>query len=532
MKNLMEKLNFSKNKKRFLIFFIFIILVLILLCLFFKKNENQKNIIIEIKKGTITQEILETGKIKKGEEINLSFKNAGKIEKIYVNIGDFVKTNQNLAKLDNSLLSIQLKEAQANLEAQIIKLEELKKGTRLEEISISENLLKKAKEELNNLYQQTPSILTQSFSLTDNSVRNTISPLFIYRYLSDEEKSYYELTYRYCNDSAGNDAKYQRKLVDNYLQNWSKELDNIQNYSTTSLEVLISKSEGYLKNIQGFLKTVSDSLVIDCPLAYPEIENINNYKLLVSQAITNISSALNSLKTHQGAIENQKILVRNYQEELNLKLSGPTSETIKFQEAQVKLAESRVELLEKQIEDSILKSPIEGQVIDIKKKVGEIIQPGFNDTIIVILPTVQLELVVDIYEEDVTKIKINDPVEISLIAFPEKIFKGEVLKISPSSKIIDGVVYYEVTIIFDEDLPAGVKPGMTADIKIITAKKDNVLFLSEDAIYRKENKQFVQVYKNGKIEEREITTGLKSSEGLVEIISGLKEGEKVIIKTQ
>lgn len=112
--------------------------------------------------------------------------------------------------------------------------------------------------------------------------------------------------------------------------------------------------------------------------------------------------------------------------------------------------------------------------------------------------------------------------------FQIKFFEGRVVSIDPAEKIIEGVVYYEVTIDFEGKLPEGIKPGMTADIEITSASKENILVIPEEAIKKEDGKNFVKVYKNGKIEKREIKVGLKG-DGKVEVVSGLKEGEKIIL---
>ena len=71
---------------------------------------------------------------------------------------------------------------------------------------------------------------------------------------------------------------------------------------------------------------------------------------------------------------------------------------------------------------------------------------------------------------------------------------------------------------------------MTAEVEIYTGKKDNVLILPLDAIIYKHGKKFVKALKDGKIIEKEIQTGLISESGQIEIISGVSEGEKVIIE--
>jgi multidrug efflux pump subunit AcrA (membrane-fusion protein) len=71
---------------------------------------------------------------------------------------------------------------------------------------------------------------------------------------------------------------------------------------------------------------------------------------------------------------------------------------------------------------------------------------------------------------------------------------------------------------------------MTADVIIKTQIKENVLTIPGTAIKTQDSKNFVQVLVGKKPEQREIKIGLKGSNDVVEIISGLREGEKVIIQ--
>jgi HlyD family secretion protein len=125
--------------------------------------------------------------------------------------------------------------------------------------------------------------------------------------------------------------------------------------------------------------------------------------------------------------------------------------------------------------------------------------------------------------------EIGNEVEISLVPFPDEIFKGRVILIDPAEKLVEGVVYYEATVAF-ETIPEGIKSGMTADLEIKTASREDVLIIPEDAVQEKEGKTIVEVSREGNIEEREIETGLLGSDDMVEVVSGLEEGEKVILR--
>jgi HlyD family secretion protein len=88
-----------KNKKK--IFWIILIAILVVFAagkILFKAPKATFTV-EAVKLGTIIQEVSESGTVKTGEAINLSFSSGGKIEKIYVKVGDKVKAGSILAKL-------------------------------------------------------------------------------------------------------------------------------------------------------------------------------------------------------------------------------------------------------------------------------------------------------------------------------------------------------------------------------------------------------------------------------------------------
>ena len=143
-----------------------------------------------------------------------------------------------------------------------------------------------------------------------------------------------------------------------------------------------------------------------------------------------------------------------------------------------------------------------------------------------LLSTDPFEIKVAVYEQDIVNVKVGNDVKIDLVAFPKNAFLGKVLSIDPAETIIDNVVYYEITIDFP-DQPEGIRSGMTADITIETNKKDNVLMVPKNVVQNLGGKDLVQVVKNGKIENREIITGLEGNE-YYEVLSGLSDGDTII----
>ena len=140
----------------------------------------------------------------------------------------------------------------------------------------------------------------------------------------------------------------------------------------------------------------------------------------------------------------------------------------------------------------------------------------------------------EVPESDITKIKIGQSASVTFDALtPQDIFPAKVTEIDPSSTVIQDVVDYRIKLKLD-NLDERIKSGMSANIDIHTAETDNVLMVPQRAVTTEGNNQSVQILNaDGKTTTKvQIQTGLSGDEGMVEVKSGLKEGQKVVTFTQ
>ena len=145
----------------------------------------------------------------------------------------------------------------------------------------------------------------------------------------------------------------------------------------------------------------------------------------------------------------------------------------------------------------------------------------------------RLAIKVDISESEITKISVLDKAEIILDALGDEIkFIGTVTAIEPAETKVSGVVYYKITIMFDNNQSlTNVRPGMTANVSVLTDQKDMALVVPQRSVLEKDGKKIIRVVKNkekGIYEERFVDIGLKGNYGEVEVLSGLAEGEEII----
>jgi multidrug efflux pump subunit AcrA (membrane-fusion protein) len=101
--------------------------------------------------------------------------------------------------------------------------------------------------------------------------------------------------------------------------------------------------------------------------------------------------------------------------------------------------------------------------------------------------------------------------------------------IYPKAVIQENVVNYDVVVEITDQYDGLLRPDMTASVTIFQETHENALAVPAKAVKRERGKNVVQALTGGKTEQREIKVGWKDSQW-VEVLSGLKEGETVLVE--
>lgn len=534
------------------------IIILIIIAIWYNRSTQPKittNETATAQTTTVTQIVSVTGKIKPANSIDLSFERSGKVNNIYANVGDKVTAGQTLVSIDSSTILANLAGAKAQLDSANARLNELTRGSRPEEIRIAETAVANAQKSLNdqetnldnvkqtanvnlaNLYGKAKDILNDAYAKADNSINTQIDSLFF-----NAATSAPQLTFTTTDSQAKTDSETQRVLSGNSL-NFLK--SNVNNLSSDYLSIdnSLEDSKNQLIVMRNFLTKLSAAVNSAAGLTSTTMDS---YKSSVNTSWTNINTAITNINNQEQLIASQKIsnknaidaaqqgvnsaqsALRNAENNLALEKAGTPTEQIDAQKAAVKQAESQVKNYEIQLNQSVIKSPINGIVTEQDAKIGQNISA--NVTIVSIISEAKFQIESNIAEADIAKVKIDDPAAVTLDAYgSDVIFEAKVISIDPAETVIEGVSTYKTTLEFIKE-DDHIKSGMTANIDILTAKKENVVAIPQRTVITTNGQKYVLVdLGNGNQEKRTIETGLRGSDGNIEIISGLKAGEKIII---
>jgi RND family efflux transporter MFP subunit len=198
----------------------------------------------------------------------------------------------------------------------------------------------------------------------------------------------------------------------------------------------------------------------------------------------------------------------------------------------------RLAKVEKQLAACTIKAPSPGQVVywsSTRRWTRTKIEQGaeiYQGSRIISIPDMsKMKVEIKIHEVWIDKIEPGQKAEITIAAFPDQVFTGEVLKKAPladQTNFWDSQVKVYVTDVSIDGTHDFLKTGMTGKATVIIDKLENVLHVPIQSVVTVEKKKVCYVKTGKGTQEREVETGLFNDD-FVEIKSGLTEGEKVLL---
>ncbi len=299
------------------------------------------------------------------------------------------------------------------------------------------------------------------------------------------------------------------------------------------------------KPIGGLSQTTLDTLKTDIATARSSINT--DYISLIDQTQA-ISTAKNSYSTYVVAYDQAQKNLTNAQAKSDADIqvynalvdqaqanyddakNPPRQEDVATARAQLREAQASLGQSVAARNKGRIIAPINGVIGKIDAKVGEYVSAS---DIVVKLVSPHFEVNVAIPETDIVKVSTGDDADITLDAYGEdKHFTGKITEIEIGETVIQDVIYYNVTVsLEDGDEKYKILNGMTANVLFYTEEKTDILYIPQRVVRSDDEGKYVRILNNmGELEQMRVETGLRGDGGLVEIISGLSEGDQVVVK--
>ena len=274
-----------------------------------------------------------------------------------------------------------------------------------------------------------------------------------------------------------------------------------------------------------------------------------------------VTQAEGDLASAQAALELAKVNATRTEQLFKQKISSQqdldqATANLHQAEANLKIKQGALDKAKADLDHCTITSPIDGVVISRSVDVGQTVAASLQAPVIFQIANDLTKMQIDsnVAEADVGMVQVGQDVDFTVDAFPTQTFHGKVVQVRNAPITVQNVVTYD-TVIGVSNPHLKLKPGMTANVSIIVARKDNVLQIKNAALrYRpaegasaevgtksppsaggrgmgrreqKTSERTVYVLSGSRLTPVQIKTGI--SDGIVtEVVEGLKEGDGVV----
>lgn len=460
--------------------------------------------------GNLVTSITGIGQVAASEQTNIIANVSGDlITSIPVKAGDEVTKGQVVAYIDSGDAVKAVSNAELALENAKLEYEKAQKENASQQSDSSTSDLKKAYESgynaVANAFIDLPAIF---MGVSDIYYTPAHSPYFSDNNIQLRAGSA-GVAYKLQAGISFDDAKRQYDAAFNAYKKLTvdsspAEITSLLNSTQSILKQLLSALSGTYSTIEyvndRYTSAPPSEMSTDKSVLSGYISKVNSNSSSVDNALTSIDNAKDSAATSNLGMRSAEL-------------------------AQSKAADSLRDA-NTALADHAVRAPFSGLIAKVPAKVGD--KSSMSATIATIISKEKL-VTISLNEIDAAKVKAGDMVSLTFDALEDLKLAGHVSNVDLVGTVSQGVVSYSVEIAFDQN-DDRVKPGMTVNAEIVAASKDGVLLIPSSAVKTTGGKSNVQVMSNGVPVTKEIKIGA-SNDSSVEVVSGLSEGDEIIVKT-
>lgn len=432
-----------------------------------------------VKRGDLVESVSASGSVtaQTGAQVKIGSQVTGRIKRLYADVGSRVKAGDIIAVLDLPDVEAQLHQAEANLAAARTRLLQQQSGVGMQRTQTSGAVLQ-AQADLNSARAQLQS------SRAAANLQTAQTPNDIKRANSAVATAVAALA------TANSNLRQVQASSSLQVANAQEQVNQAQ-ATAKNTAVNLKRNQTLLQ--QGFVAaSVVDSAQAADAVAQSQVQaatqNVNLVKEKVAadlqsardqvaQAQEGVNSARAALVSAQAGtyqdkarladVENARARVRQAEAALRTAQGNTTQDVLKQQDVQeaqeaVRQAQAQVDYNRAQLDKTIIRSPISGTVLQLASQQGETLAAGLSaPTLIIVADLNRLQVDAFVDETDIGKIRVGQEADITVDAFPKRVFKGHVAKVASGSTIQQGVITYDVTVALEgvrrQDTSAG--PG-------------------------------------------------------------------------
>ena len=464
-------------------------------------------VLSNVERGTVVSSISGSGQISSSNQVDLRAKASGDVLRIYAQAGKSVVAGELIAEIDS-------RDARLTYESAQVSFDKLTKPADVEDVQSAESALNRSYNDgwnaVSNVFIAYPDVMkkmddlfyTSNGYLIDSSGHNNTIRAYIMKAGAN-----YDL------------AKIQYETV-------LKEYNSLtRNSATSSINLLIEDTHQMVKKNIEAMKDTQNAISYIMDANSDTSTSANTASSNVNTMLSSLNSQLSSILVAQGSILINTTTLNNLKK-------GADSYDVRSQA--ISLEQKR-----NAYSDYFIRAPFDGIVGRMNIKVGDAASGG---TVIATMITKSQRADVSLNEVDAAKVKIGNKVTLTFDAIDGLVMTGKISEIDLVGTVTQGVVTYNAKITLDAE-DARILPGMSVSALIVTDERLDTLFVPASEVKSDKKGSYVQIFNPPLVVSRGAPTpskivpqrvyiemGLSSSDS-VEILSGIKEGDQLIIRT-
>jgi multidrug efflux pump subunit AcrA (membrane-fusion protein) len=494
--------------------------------------------------GTVTNSVTATGTLVPAQQMNLGFKTAGTLTAVDVRVGDHVKSGQLLATIDSTPLQLALQQAQATLASAQATLDNTLSGTSLTQAQHSLDQANQNYSDAVNSANQTNSN-DQSQLSTDQATLNSDTAT-----LNSDKTAYWYTQY-------GTAVMGYQTDLNNAQATWQLVSNNCM---TSTPAAACATAQAQIIADQNSIACTQGTLVIGCTFPQQQMSSAFKAAAAAQGAVNADSSKVSGDNTKlsadsasgQRSIQSAANAITNAQDAYNSQANNRPA-TIQQQQAQIASATASVGTAQANLDAATLDAPLDGVITSLTAQAGDNVSPATassgaeapgstaplpssgtgtgtgSSAFMTLMSDKAFQTVVSFAESDAAKVASGQTGTVTFDALTGLSIPIHVLAVAGSSTVTSNVVNYYVTLTLDS-LDDRLKPGLTTNATVVTARAANVLTVPNSAITHRGTLATVNLLQNGQAVVTQVQTGVAGT-NTTEITSGLKAGDKVVLPT-
>ena len=502
-----------------------------------------------VERGDLRVTVAATGMLEPLTTVEVKSRTGGEIEKLYVEAGDYLKAGDLIAQLDPTQLQDKVDQAQAQVDTADARLAQARYSAQAQHeqtqtgiqesraaLEASRARLRQAQVQLEqtratseqDIVQAQARLRSAQAKLAEATAQENAQPELTRADISQAEARVDEV--QATLDNAKAELQRQERLFEKGFVS-QQDLDNARRSYRAA--------QAQLEQAGASLQTAQTQQV--------QVKVRERQRESAEAAVAEAEAALVVAKTNrktdiqvrEAEVTVAQQAVKQAQATLERAQSGELTDAARDQDIEAAAAERRraqssLDDVQYNFDNTTVVAPRDGVVLTKHVEEGTVIPAGTaalsqGTAIVTIADITEMYVMTDVDEVDISRVEIGQSVEISVETLPNTTIKGRVDKLYPQGQEQENVIYFSVRIKVLYLHPQ-LRPGMTADVTILTAEREDVLLVPDSAIDRSGGTATVEVLPEPGAEPvvREVEVGVTNWEQ-TEIISGLKEGEIVVL---